>query len=502
MQSLSYKLQNSKNWNALEKKKIDVLLVLVSAVAIADCTSDEKTPPSVIAGLIKKAQQKGDLQESGDYVCAYQPDGIACKQLVVARVDANSKQHVQKVITQSLGGNVGSKAKQLAVWLCPELDSNERSALMQHAMRATSTSTYCFQTSKPSAKPNALTSVTLLTPNPRNLQQAFAQEQAALAGVAYAKEWANRPANYATPSILAKAAKDLAKEHASITCKVLLPKDVAKLKMGAFMSVAAGSDEPLRFIELHYKGGKAKEAPTVLVGKGVTFDTGGISLKPGAGMDEMKYDMCGAASVLGTFRALAELQPNINVVGLIPTCDNMPSGKATKPGDVVTAMDGTTIEVLNTDAEGRLLLCDALCYAKRFKPRAVIDIATLTGACVVSLGRVRSGLFANDDDLAHAIQQAGETAQDLCWHMPLDNSYKKQLKSKYADIANVGGREAGSVTAAKFLQHFTDYTWAHLDIAGTAWNSGAQKGATGRPVPLLLQYLVDNANANASPNAK
>jgi leucyl aminopeptidase len=255
--------------------------------------------------------------------------------------------------------------------------------------------------------------------------------------------------------------------------------------------VAQGSHEPLRFIVLNYQGGAKSQAPVVLVGKGITFDTGGVSLKPAAEMDEMKFDMCGAASVLGTFRALGELQPAINVVGLIPACENMNDGKAIKPGDVLKSMSGQTIEVLNTDAEGRLILCDALTYAKRFAPAAVIDIATLTGACVIALGGVRSGLFSADDALAAALEQAGEASLDRCWRMPLDDDYAEGLKSNFADMANIAGRAAGAVTAAKFLQKFTaDYPWAHLDIAGTAWKSGAAKGSTGRPVGLLVSYLL------------
>lgn len=262
--------------------------------------------------------------------------------------------------------------------------------------------------------------------------------------------------------------------------------------MGAFMAVAKGSKEPLQLIELSYSGAAKSEPPVVLVGKGITFDTGGISLKPAAAMDEMKFDMCGAASVLGVFRALAELKPAINVVGLIPACENMPDGGAVKPGDVVTSMSGQTIEILNTDAEGRLVLCDALTYAERFKPAAVVDIATLTGACVIALGGVRSGMYANRDDLAQALQLAGDKSDDLCWRMPLDDDYAEGLKSHFADMGNVAGRAGGSITAAKFLQRFVgNMPWAHLDIAGTAWKEGAAKGATGRPVPLLVQYLVD-----------
>jgi len=289
------------------------------------------------------------------------------------------------------------------------------------------------------------------------------------------------------------AAKALAKAP-GISCEVLGPKEVAKLGMGSFMAVAQGSAEPLRFIVLRYNGGARADAPVVLVGKGITFDTGGISIKPAPEMDEMKFDMCGAASVLGVFSALAQLRPAVNVVGLIPACENMPDGRAIKPGDVVTSMSGQTIEILNTDAEGRLILCDALTYAERFKPRAVVDIATLTGACMIALGAVRSGLFASDDALAQALHAAGEQALDPCWRMPLDDDYGDGLKSNFADMGNVAGRAGGAITAAKFLQKFTaKMPWAHLDIAGTAWKGGAAKGATGRPVALLLDYIAGQA---------
>jgi leucyl aminopeptidase len=272
--------------------------------------------------------------------------------------------------------------------------------------------------------------------------------------------------------------------------------------MGAFLAVAKGSEEPLRFIVMKYQGAAKNQAPVVLVGKGITFDTGGISIKPAPEMDEMKFDMGGAASVLGTFEALAQLQPKINVVGIIPSCENMPDGRAVKPGDVVTSMSGQTIEILNTDAEGRLILCDALTYAERFKPRAVIDIATLTGACVIALGAVRAGLFSNTDALAQHLQQAGDAAQDPCWRMPLDDEYAEGLKSNFADMGNVAGRQAGSVTAAKFLQKFVGaWPWAHLDIAGVAWKSGATKGSTGRPVALLVRYLLDEAERLATSTA-
>lgn len=326
-------------------------------------------------------------------------------------------------------------------------------------------------------------------------KSAVAEATALCNGIALTKDLANLPPNICTPTYLADTAKKLAKDYA-LDVQVLDRKQMEALKMGSFLSVAKGSDEPPKFIILKHLAGKAKEAPVVLVGKGITFDSGGISIKPGANMDEMKYDMCGAASVLGTLRAVAEMKLKINVIGLIPACENMPSGGANRPGDIVTSMSGQTIEILNTDAEGRLILCDALTYAERFKPAAVIDIATLTGACVVALGHHNSGLFtrydAAHDALAAELLAAGKAAGDPAWRMPLDDAYQEQLKSNFADMANIGGLPAGSVTAACFLERYTKkYTWAHLDVAGTAWKSGAAKGATGRPVPLLTMFLMN-----------
>jgi leucyl aminopeptidase len=308
-------------------------------------------------------------------------------------------------------------------------------------------------------------------------------------GINLARHLGDLPGNICTPTYLATQAKKLAGGKLSVT--VLEEKQIKRLGMGAFLSVAAGSEQPAKFIVLQYRGAAAATPPTVLVGKGITFDTGGISIKPGPAMDEMKFDMCGAASVLGVMKTLQLAQPRINVVGLIAATENMPSGRATKPGDVVTSMSGQTIEILNTDAEGRLVLCDALTYAERFKPKAVIDIATLTGACVIALGNHASGLYANDQALADELLAAGQAAQDRAWQMPLWDDYQKALDSNFADMANVGGREGGSITAACFLSRYTKaYKWAHLDIAGTAWLGGGNKGATGRPVGLLLQYLL------------
>ena len=316
-------------------------------------------------------------------------------------------------------------------------------------------------------------------------------------GQSTARDLGNCPPNICFPEYLAEQALQLAQEFPNLVkVTVLDEQQLADLGMNAFLAVSKGSERPGRVITIEYLA-KTEDAPVVLVGKGVTFDTGGISLKPGLGMDEMKYDMCGAASVLGTMRALCEAQLPIHVVGAIAAAENMPSGHATRPGDIVTTMSGQTVEILNTDAEGRLVLCDTLTYIKRFNPALVIDIATLTGACVVALGSVLSGLFSPDDELAQEIETAGQQSFDRVWRMPVIDDYQEQLDSPFADIGNIGGPKAGAVTAACFLQRFTrDYRWAHLDVAGTAWNSGAAKGATGRPVPLLVQFLANRAKLN------
>jgi len=313
-------------------------------------------------------------------------------------------------------------------------------------------------------------------------------------GMNAARQLGNLPANICTPSYLADQAKTLAKGVAKVTTTVLSEAQMTKLNMGSLLSVSAGSDQPGHLIVIKYSGAKASVKPVVLVGKAVTFDTGGISLKPGGGMDEMKYDMCGGASVIGVINALIETQMPINVVGIIPAVENMPNGHATKPGDVVTSMSGQTIEILNTDAEGRLILCDALTYAERFTPESVIDIATLTGAVIGALGKVTAGMLSNDDELAEQLLSSGTRSGDRAWRLPLWDEYDELLKSNFADMANIGGPQAGTITAACFLARFTKkYKWAHLDVAGTAWVSGAAKGATGRPVPILMDYLRSKA---------
>ena len=315
-------------------------------------------------------------------------------------------------------------------------------------------------------------------------------------GITLAKDLGNLPPNICTPIYLGEQAKLLATQY-GFKVEVLEKAEIEKLGMGSFLGVAQGSVEPPRLIVLQHLKGDINQKPVVLIGKGITFDTGGISLKPGGDMDEMKYDMCGAASVLGTFKAIGEMNLPINVVGIIPTCENMPDAGAIKPGDILTSMSGLTIEVLNTDAEGRLILCDAMTYAERFEPSAVVDIATLTGACVIALGHHPSGLFSNKDALAHDLLAAGEAAHDRAWRMPLWEEFQTQLDSNFADMANIGGRAGGSITAACFLSRFAKkYDWAHLDIAGTAWKSGKEKGGTGRPVALLTTFLIQRANAS------
>ncbi|WP_334134115.1 leucyl aminopeptidase [Tepidimonas sp.] len=443
----------------------------------------------------RQAIADGDLAaDAGQWVAAYRLPGVRARRLVLVRCGDGGARRVRQAVAGAwaalkAGGPAGTLLLQLGA-LPPVAVAAAVQAIAQVSYRYTTTVT--------EAKPRSLRRVAVGVADAAAVQTAFDEAVAIVHGQELAREWANRPANHATPTDLAEAALAL-KKH-GIAVEVMGPKEVAKLGMGALLAVSQGSAQPLRFIVLQYRGAGKRVAPVALVGKGITFDTGGISLKPAAEMDEMKFDMSGAASVLGVFAALARLRPALNVVGLIPACENMPGGRAVKPGDVVRSFSGQTIEILNTDAEGRLILCDALAYARqRFQPSAMIDIATLTGACVIALGHVRSGLFATDDALAQALLQAGDAVGDPCWRLPLDDEYAEALKTSFADVANVGGRAAGVVTAAKFLQRFVgDTAWAHLDIAGTAWTGGKEKGATGRPVPLLVRFLQQQAASLAA----
>ncbi|HEY4803176.1 MAG TPA: leucyl aminopeptidase [Paraburkholderia sp.] len=457
---------------------------------------------SAIGGAIARVVKAGDIDgKAGSTLFLPEVSGIGASRVLLVglgKQDAFGQKAYGDAVKAAWRAILGTKIAQ-ATFTLAQLPVKERTGewCVRAAILALRGETYRFtqMKSKPDVAQRALKRVIFsIDAAEEKAAKLAAKQTTALAnGMDLTRDLGNLPGNVCTPTYLAATAKKLARDW-KLKVEVLGQRQIEALKMGSFLSVTKGSVEPPQFIVLHYQGGSAKAAPIVLVGKGITFDTGGISLKPGEGMDEMKYDMCGAGSVLGTIRAVAEMGLKLNVIGIIPTCENMPAGNATKPGDIVTTMSGLTVEVLNTDAEGRLILCDALTYAERFKPAAVIDIATLTGACIIALGHHNSGLFSKDDALAGELLDASREANDPAWRLPLDDEYQEQLKSNFADLANIGGRPAGSVTAACFLSRFTEnYPWAHLDIAGTAWKSGAAKGATGRPVPLLAQFLIDRA---------
>jgi leucyl aminopeptidase len=465
---------------AATQEKCDASVVFV--------TNSFKAGKDALSVLVAKALKSGDLLiKAGQILDIYRPPAFLATRVVLVHIGDGTAADIRKGVAAVYALVKSVRSRHLAV----NFFQQPAPQAIRVLVTALADVSYTYATTKSDKQGRLLEKIVIAVPDEKPLVDCFGRATAVVSGIELAKEWGNRPANFATPTHLAEGAKALAK-FSRIKVDVLGPKDVAKLGMGAFEAVAKGSEEPLRFIVMKYTGAAKEKAPIVLVGKGITFDSGGISIKPSAEMDEMKFDMCGAASVLGVFRALAELQPDINVVGVIASCENLLSGRSVKPGDVVTSMSGQTIEVLNTDAEGRLVLCDALTYVERFKPAAVIDIATLTGACVIALGGVRSGCFTSDEQLSAALLLAGESSQDLCWNMPLDDDYADGLKTSFADVANVAGRAGGAITAAKFLQRFTSkYRWAHLDIAGTAWKSGAAKGATGRPVGLLMDYLLN-----------
>ena len=463
----------------------DALLLVLAGEAI-DASLDTK-----LASALNDALAEGDLKlKAGRSLYLHRLAGVKAPRVLASASGGTGVKAFKAAVLHGLNQLKGLGAQHVAVALVGgELDDQHAEAVVTAAADAT----YLYRHTKPSAPAaSSLNKVTLVCSKgqAKSVQAGLLRGQAIRAGVTLARECANRPGNHCTPSYLADQAKKLGKSH-QLKVEVLDRKDVEKLGMGSFLAVAQGSSEPLRFIVARYDGAPKTQAPVVLVGKGITFDTGGISIKPAAEMDEMKYDMGGAASVLGTLRAIAELKPKINLIGIIPSCENMPDGRAIKPGDVVTSMSGQTIEILNTDAEGRLILCDALTYAERFKPAVVVDIATLTGACVVALGHHNSGLFSPDDALAAELLAASQSSLDPAWRMPLDDEYAEGIKSNFADVANVGSRAGGAITAALFLKRFTSkYRWVHLDVAGTAWKSGAAKGSTGRPVPLLTHFVL------------
>ena len=453
-------------------------------------------------GQLIRILRKSDFDAApGTTLMLFEISGISAARVLLMGAGRNGKldpQDYRKAV-QGTFRKLGDTGVTDTTLFVSELQIADRSAKWMMAQVATLAidGAYRFDAMKSevSSPAKALQKVTMAAAG-KSSQKANASLERGRAigeGVNLARDLGNLPPNVCTPTYLAKKAIELGKRN-RLRVKVLEEKDMAKLGMGALLSVSRGSRQPAKFICMEHRGGKTGQKPVVLVGKGVTFDTGGISLKSSGEMDEMKYDMCGAASVFGTLHAVSSMKLPLNVVGLIPATENMPDGEATRPGDIVTSMSGQTIEILNTDAEGRLILCDALTYAERYEPSTVIDIATLTGACIIALGKVATGLFSPDDKLASELLDAGQTAWDRAWRLPVWDDYQEQLRSNFADVANIGGRPAGSVTAACFLARFAkNYRWAHLDIAGIAWKSGKEKGSTGRPVPMLSQFLMARA---------
>ena len=465
-------------------------------------TAAAKTVDTASGKFISGILRRGDLEgKTGQSLLLHNVPGLLADRVLL--VGCGRERDMTDSQYRTI---IGNSVKQLndtgvleAVTYLTELTVKNRDYYwkVRQAIETVEAALYQFNNYKTKNKPGRrqLRKLVLTVPTRKELpagEYALLHGAAIAGGVKLARDLANHPANICTPSYLAEQAKHLGKSGKSIKVQVLDEDEMSRLGMNTLLSVSRGSAEPAKLIALEYRGAKKDTKPIVLVGKGVTFDTGGISIKPAAAMDEMKFDMCGAASVLGALLAASDMELPLNITGIIPATENMPGGKATKPGDIVKSMSGQTVEILNTDAEGRLILCDALTYAERFDPDVVIDIATLTGACVVALGNHASGLLSNHNPLARDLLQAGETSGDRAWQLPLWEEYNKQLSSPFADMANIGGKEAGTITAACFLSRFTGkFHWAHLDIAGTAWTNGKQKGATGRPVPLLVQYLLD-----------
>ena len=482
---------------------------LRSACVVVGISAPRRLSPA--AERLDKASQGqlGELLKSADIdtgcgktTLIHSPRGRvqAARILVVGCGKDNklSPQDFSKIVAAAAKALQSGGASEALSFLT-ELDVEDRDLTWkaQRTVEATRDAVYRFDELKSDAKPpkHPLRKLTVAVSESATLADARRGVKRGIAvanGIELARTLGNRPGNLCTPGDLADQARALKKDYPALKVQILEEAAMKKLGMGALLSVSRGSRQPAKLIVMQYSGGSKNAKPVVLVGKGVTFDSGGISIKPGAAMDEMKFDMCGAASVFGTVSAVAEMKLRINLVGIVPATENLPDGDASKPGDVVTSMSGQTIEVLNTDAEGRLILCDALTYADRFKPDVVVDIATLTGACVVALGHHATGLLSNDQDLADELLEAGQASGDRAWQLPLWDEYDEQISSNFADMANIGGRGAGTITAGCFLARFTkDYRWAHLDIAGVAWKSGHAKGATGRPVQLLTRFLLN-----------
>ncbi len=460
--------------------------------------------------FIKSVLKGGDMSgATGSTLMIPAPVGLKCERLLLIgcgkEKELNDRAY-RKIVQAAAKALNGTKAKD-ALCCLAELPVPERELdwKVRQFIEAIGHASYRFEQLKSKAKEDkkpTLAKVNFPCTNRGEsalIRLGSIQGQAINSGIELTKDLSNLPGNICTPTYLADQARSLGRQYKSIKTTVLDEAQMEKLGMHSLLSVSRGSRQPAKLIVMEYKGSAArnKQKPIVLVGKGLTFDAGGISLKPAAAMDEMKYDMCGGASVFGTLKAIAEMELPLNVIGVVPSSENLPDGDANKPGDVVTSMSGQTIEILNTDAEGRLILCDALTYVQKFEPAQVIDIATLTGACIVALGHHASGLLGNDEDLVGKLLDAGQKSGDRAWQLPMWEEYDEQLKSPFADMANIGGRSAGTITAACFLGRYTqEFKWAHLDIAGTAWRSNSDKGATGRPVPLLTQFLIDSAKGN------
>ncbi len=480
--------------------KTECLVIGVEAEGLLTTTAQLIDKAS--AGYLQDIITDGDHQgKSGHCLLLRTLPGIAAKRVLLVglgaadkRGDNGHKSMVKAIISQLKSHNITDVTIALDDKINQDLDIYRQLRL---SVQTACAEFYQYDATKSTkAKAPLLNSIGFLVTNAQidDAEAGLLDGTAVANGVTVARELGNLPGNICTPTFLSKEALELEQGYDNISCEILDEAAMAELGMHSLLSVGMGSAEPSQLIVMKYSGGNAGDQPHVLVGKGVTFDTGGISLKPGAGMDEMKFDMCGAASVMGTMQAIAEMELPMNVIGVIAAAENMPSDKATKPGDVIATMSGQTVEVLNTDAEGRLVLCDALTYVERFNPKTVIDIATLTGAVIVALGHQASAVMSNNDQLAQELIEAGEYAADRTWRLPIWDEYQDLLDSNFADIANIGGPSAGSITAACFLARFTKkYHWAHLDIAGIAWNKGKEKGASGRAVPILCQYLMNTA---------
>ena len=486
------------NSKSLTEIKADCLVV--SLPEKGDWPASTAAADAALNGAIKDLQKAGDISAKSGATTLLPLTGQIWARLLVVGSGAETESSAiayRKTVTAALSRLSASSAKHALVALTDnavkERDEAWKVNLIARVCEEQQYQFGHFKSQKTPAKPLARVTIAA-SANNAALKKAALAGEATGHGMALTKDLGNTPPNVCNPSWLAEQAKKLASDHDVIKTEILDEKQMKKLGMNSLLSVSAGSEQPARLIVMEYRGGKAKEKPHVLVGKGITFDSGGISLKPGEAMDEMKYDMGGSAAVFGAMRAIAEIKPDINVVAIVASAENMPGGSATRPGDIVTSMSGQTIEILNTDAEGRLVLCDALTYAKKYDPETVVDLATLTGAIIIGLGKEATGLFSNDDALAQRLLNSGEKTGDRAWQMPIWDEYQPLLDSNFADMQNIGGRAAGSITAACFLSRFTkDYRWAHLDIAGTAWLSGKEKGSTGRPVPLLIDYLLSYA---------